>query len=59
MGKTPLNVSSPPRLPAVRVSSDLLRRVVVAARALDQPMAAYVRMALLEKLDRDARASQR
>jgi len=36
------------------VSTDLARRVAQAARRIDQPVAAYVRMALTEKLDRDS-----
>jgi hypothetical protein len=44
-----------PRLPATRVSSRLLERVAGAAKAAEQPITGYIRMALLEKLERDGR----
>lgn len=52
--KVPRPQPEQPRL-NVAVSRDLHARVGKAARRMEQSIGAYVRMALLEKLDRDGR----
>jgi hypothetical protein len=53
---------SPPGIPAtreslrllqVRVQRDTARKVAAAARRVDQPVSAWLRMAIIEKLNRD------
>jgi hypothetical protein len=39
----------------VRVQRATARRVTEAARQIDQPVAAWLRLAIVEKLERDAR----
>jgi hypothetical protein len=53
MGKTP----GPPVLPEVRVTMtvNLRDRVNAAAKRMEQSAAAWVRLAIVEKLERDAR----
>ena len=38
---------------SVRVQRDTARRVAAAAKRIDQPVAAWLRMAIIEKLQRD------
>jgi len=52
MGTMPGQVTEPPRL-NITISRRLNERLLAAARRLDQSVAAYVRLALVEKLDRD------
>jgi hypothetical protein len=58
MGKPwPVPRTPPPEQPHLNVvvSRDLHARVMKAARRMEQSAGAYVRMALLEKLDRDGK----
>ena len=55
MGKVLQMPPQGPRLPGVRVTSRFLERIAAAAKAAEQPLAGYIRMALLEKLERDGR----
>jgi hypothetical protein len=55
MGKVPASWTGyENRLPATTVTKDFKSRVYDAARRLEMPMTAYIRLALIEKMERDA-----
>jgi hypothetical protein len=55
MGKVLQMPRPEPRLPSVQVTVRFRERIVAAAKAAEQPVTGYIRMALLEKLERDGR----
>jgi hypothetical protein len=54
MGKVPDPLLKTPSLPRVSVTRQFRDRVYDAAARAEQSMAAYIRMALIEKMERDA-----
>jgi hypothetical protein len=54
MGKIYTSRDRPPQIAPIAVSRDLKLRLEAAARRMEQPVAAWVRLAIIEKLERDA-----